>query len=111
MNHDDERFERMFKTQADSDLKLKMKDGKTLKAHKEVLVKRSPEFYLKINPEKGFALIPDFDSETIKELLRFLYCGKVKNLKKVVLDLYLAANEYQLLQLKEICKEYIDSKK
>jgi speckle-type POZ protein len=37
--------------------------------------------------------IVDFDYETMQELLRFIYCGKVLNLEKVALDLLPAADK------------------
>lgn len=92
-------FEALFKTKANSDLELKMKDGKSLKAHKKVLVKRSPDFYLKINPQNDVALIPEFDSKVINEFLRFVYCGKVKKLGKLDAELKRAAETYQNLDL------------
>lgn len=106
----DENYKKIFKSKADSDLELKMKNGKTLKAHKKVLVKNSPDFFLAIDPQNGKALISDFDSKTIEEVLRFVYYGEVKDLKKIVYDLIVAADKYQIAQLKEICSDFIISK-
>jgi speckle-type POZ protein len=47
--------------------------------------------------------IKDFDLETIREMLRFMYTQKVENLQKVDLELLKAANKYDLLDLKELC--------
>jgi hypothetical protein len=38
-------------------------------------------------------VINDFDFQTIQELLRYIYCKKVMNLKDVALDLLQAADK------------------
>jgi hypothetical protein len=38
-------------------------------------------------------VINDFDFQTMQELLRFIYCGEVLNLKEVALDLLQAADK------------------
>ncbi len=70
--------------------------------------------------------IVDFDYETMQELLRFIYCGKVLNLGEVALDLLPAADkvfkslgswgseifffkfQYNLLKLKDICAKFLE---
>jgi hypothetical protein len=38
-------------------------------------------------------VINDFDFQTMQELLRYIYCGEVLNLKEVALDLLQAADK------------------
>ncbi len=38
-------------------------------------------------------LIDDFDFKTVQELLRYIYCEKVENLKEVALNLLQAADK------------------
>jgi hypothetical protein len=38
-------------------------------------------------------IINDFDFQTMQELLRFIYCGEVLNLKEVALELLQAADK------------------
>jgi hypothetical protein len=38
-------------------------------------------------------VINDFDFQTMQELLRYMYCGEVLNLKEVALDLLQAADK------------------
>jgi hypothetical protein len=38
-------------------------------------------------------IISDFDFQTIQELLRYIYCGEVLNLKEIALDVLQAADK------------------
>lgn len=53
--------------------------------------------------ENGEVEIDDIDSETMLELLRFLYCGKVKDIEKVNDRLLAAANKYGVNELIPMC--------
>lgn len=53
--------------------------------------------------ETNSATITDIDSETMLELVRFLYCGQVKNMKEVEDRLVIAANKYGLTLLQKLC--------
>ncbi|KAJ8669888.1 hypothetical protein QAD02_001147 [Eretmocerus hayati] len=48
--------------------------------------------------------IPDFEPAVIKEILRYIYAGKVENLDKLDSDLFLAANKYGITGLKNACE-------
>jgi hypothetical protein len=49
--------------------------------------------------------IDDVDSETMWELLRFIYCGEVRGFKEIAKDLIYAAEKYEVDALKENCIE------
>lgn len=51
--------------------------------------------------------IEDVNGDTLKEMLRFIYAGKVENLEFVASDLLYAAEKYNLPELKSICADYL----
>jgi hypothetical protein len=100
----------MFEEEIFCDLQLKTNDKVTLKAHKTILIARSPVFFKMLATdmkESGMNLveIEDFDSKTIREFLRFIYYEEVEGLKDVAEDLVYAAEKYEVDGLKEICIE------
>lgn len=102
----------MFDGELFCDFHLRMMDGETLKASKLILSARSPVFLKMLTTDMEEAStnsvdIPDVDSQTMKELLRFIYCYKVQELNEVVSDLLIAADKYQIAELKTICVDHI----
>lgn len=100
----------MFDASLFTDFELKCSDGKTLKAHKSILAARSPMFHAMLTTDmqeskNGSTEVPDFDSTTMKELLRFIYCNKVEGLKEKASKLAFAAEKYQIEELKQMCVE------
>jgi kelch-like protein 2/3 len=92
------------------DIKIQTNDGVIFNAHKTILVARSPVCLkmLTIKMEEAATntvKVEDFDSTTMRKLLRFIYCGEVKDLKENAKDLIYAAEKYEVNQLKEICIE------
>lgn len=107
-------FLNIFESRSSCDYTLLMNDGVQIRAHKAVLIGGSPVFasiLAKIVPKTTRTIeIPNFDSTTMTELLRFMYFDDVKNMnEKLVFELIVAANTYQVKQLKEICEDYIVS--
>jgi speckle-type POZ protein len=100
----------MFENEDLVDFKLKTSDNEVLSAHKFILAARSPVFYGMVTSEmkeakEGVADVPDFDSKIMKEVLRFVYCNKVENLEEIAGELIVAADKYQIEQLKSLCIE------
>lgn len=54
--------------------------------------------------------LPDINSNTIKEFLRFIYCNEVQNLETVALELLFIAEKYQVEPLKQLCARHIETK-
>lgn len=100
-------YKKAFKTKKDSDLILKTSDGKTLQVHKEILVRKSPDFYLAIDWKNDVGIVSDFDYKTMNEFLRFVYIGDVDNLKKLANSLFKAAQKFKLPELEKICSDFI----
>ena len=49
--------------------------------------------------------IEDLDIETVRDMLKYMYAGKIENLNTKSPRLLEAADKYQLSELKEICEE------
>jgi speckle-type POZ protein len=108
-------YKKILEDEVLSNFELKMNDGVALKAHKTILIAQSPVFFKMLTTEmteakKGFVDVLDFDSKTIREMLRFIYCGEVQNLDEIASDLIFAAEKYEVQQLKEVCIDVITSK-
>ena len=94
-------------TKAHSDLTIDVK-GKKFKAHKLILVARSPVFeamFLSdlIEGSSNTLTIDDIEPDVFEELLSFLYTDYVKNLKPFAAELLAVADKYMLQGLKAKC--------
>lgn len=108
-------LKKMFEDDLFTDFTLTTSDDVTFSAHKAVLAARSPVFFAMLTNDmqeakENAANVPDFDSSTLLELLRFIYCNEVEDLNKVAHELIYAAEKYQLGgDLKEMCVDSIVS--
>jgi hypothetical protein len=103
-------FKRMFHEEFLCDIKIQTNDGVIFNAHKAILVARSPVCLKMLTSNMKEAAtntveVDDFDSTTMRELLRFIYCGEVQYLNENAKDLIYAAEKYEVKHLKEICIE------
>lgn len=101
-----------FESGENSDVTVKTADGVKMKLHKFLMTARSTTFNQMFNiemkeKETGFVEIKDFDSDVLKELFRFIYYGQVENLDSIDVELYKAAQRYDIKDLPEICMESI----
>lgn len=104
-------FESLLQDGTFSDVRL-VADKTEFKVHKAILTTRSNVFFAMFNhgmKEKTDNLveIEDIDSEVFRELLRYIYVGKVENLEIVVKELLVAADRYGLLELKRLCIKHL----
>ena len=95
-----------------SDVKLKTSRGKELKAHKCILAARSSIFeamfkHDTIENKTSIVDIKDIEYDVLKEMLRYIYVGKVENIKTVASDLLIAADKYDIQDLKSKCENCI----
>lgn len=102
-------FEVLLENGMFSDIVLEMNNGKKLKAHKNILAARSPIFFemLATDAKKNtFEIeIKDVDYEIMKEILSFMYTGKIKNIKQEAISILVAANKFALHTLSTRCQE------
>ncbi|XP_051173208.1 speckle-type POZ protein-like [Leptopilina boulardi] len=100
-------IENSFNDQTLKDVTLKV-ENKEFTAHKMILSLRSPVFAAmfksKMNEElTSIVEIKDMKSKIFQKMLRFIYTDKVKNLKESAVQLYNAADKYELEKLKRMC--------
>lgn len=105
-------YKKMFGDESFVDFELHMSDQKVLKTHKVVLAARSPVFYAMLKNDmqeakEGSVNVPDFDSELMKEVLRYIYYNQVENLEEIAEKLIFAAEKYNIEGLKKMCIDHI----
>lgn len=103
-------FSKLFFNDKMKDCELHMKSGKILRCHKIILAARSPVFEAMFADDMeeartGIVKIEDFNSKTMRQLLRFAYCLEVADLEEIAHDLMYAADKYGMEGLKEKCLE------
>lgn len=86
--------------------------GKELRAHKAILSSGSVVFASMFAHDMQEKLdntvkIEDIEYDTLKELLRFIYAGKVENLENLAKSLYVAADKYGIEELMTLCTDYL----
>jgi hypothetical protein len=82
--------------------------GKNFKAHKVILAAASPVFGAMFKEgtkehEENNVIIEDIESDVFQLFLRYLYSGEVDQLDEMYLDLFAAADKYDVQPLREIC--------
>lgn len=102
-------FESILSDESHSDVTISIK-GKTLCAHKNILTTRSKVFagmlqYEMRESNTNNIVISDISYDVMKEVLRFIYSGKVADLAKIAKELLVAADKYDLWILKARCEE------
>lgn len=116
-------YENLVNNPQFSDFKIICSDGKTVYAHKCILmafgndgskdVKPSQFFRAMIESQmteskNGEMKVSDVDSRTMLELMRFIYTGKVKYLHNRASDLLIVADKYDIVGLKGYCVEVLE---
>lgn len=96
-----------------SDMALKIGDTR-IPVHKSILAARSPVFSAMFQHDleenkKGFVTITDLELDSLKEMLKFIYTGKVSQLETMADSLLAAADKYALDRLKVMCEEALAS--
>lgn len=96
-----------------SDVIIKV-DGQELKAHKSIIVARSPVFTSMFKYETsekitGIVEIEDCEPNIFKEFLHYIYTGRFKKklTSNVVFDLFEVADKYQMNEMKAYCLEFV----
>ncbi len=93
-----------------TDFAIKVEE-QTYKCHKFMLAQKSNVFDAMFShgnfneSQENEVKIEDLPAETVLEMLRFMYTGKVRCLKKVAQSLFAAADKYNIRDLKEVCEK------
>lgn len=114
-----QRQQKLFESMKHSDIVFKTFDEEEIKAHRLVLCTMSDVFdamfsHETIERDSGIIDASDLHSDIVKDLIRFIYCEPTfRNLKTAMdkeIELYYAAEKYNLKELKIICLNEIYSK-
>jgi hypothetical protein len=92
-----ENLEKLFESQKFSDFIIRVA-GRDIEVHRSILFTRSSVFgamlsHDTVETSSNVCEIKDFDYETIYEIIRFIYCGHVENLREMALKLLPAADK------------------
>ena len=83
------------------------KDGGELRCHGLILSIRSPVFKAMLEPEKNLSKkikIDDFDTPTIKKMLKYMYFDKIDAEDEINMDLLAISNIFQFESLQSFCE-------
>jgi len=106
-------FERLLDTQTLTDVIIKC-DNKILACHKAVLSARSSVFQAMFQHDmkesnNNEVIISDLDFETVKDMVRYIYSGRVKEIKDKSDLLLSAADKYDIKDLKDLCCQQLST--
>ncbi|KAH9363622.1 hypothetical protein HPB48_004143 [Haemaphysalis longicornis] len=111
--HLSEDFNRLFESEQFGDVVFKLGDCE-LRAHKAILVARSPVFASMFEHEMVESIqsrvdVTDIDHEVFREMLRFIYTGEALQIDNFTMELLVAADKYALERLKAMCEKALCS--
>lgn len=96
-----------FENKSYSDFILRCSDNVSIPVHRSFLAKKSPvfkNFFDNEKHEQNQTLLEDIDSETMNEVLRFIYCGNVEiDDVKLYTSVLHAAATYDIVDLITLC--------
>lgn len=106
-------FKPFVNNQSFSDVVLKIDDCEFL-AHKIILASVSSVFRKMFSDQvkKGLpnvVILKETNPDDFKELLDYIYTGKVENLNEAVFGLYDLANKYDVSDLRKICEDHLNN--
>ncbi|KAJ8675639.1 hypothetical protein QAD02_011425 [Eretmocerus hayati] len=104
-------FEKLVDNDQFSDVVFTV-DNKKLHAHKNILANRSEIFAAKFTTEVNknsttVIELKEIEYDVMKELLRYIYVGYVNDLEYIAMDLFVAADEYSIENLKKMCERQL----
>ncbi|XP_065207899.1 uncharacterized protein LOC135836788 [Planococcus citri] len=101
-------FEHLFENPKYSDFVFVV-DGQEFHVHKAIVALWSPIFEAVFNnnttEKKDLLEIKGVDPNVFKEVLRFMYTGKIENFYEFALELLKIANKYKIKGLKTVCEQ------
>lgn len=106
-------IERMFADGILTDVTLKTEDGKSTKAHRSVLA-RSPVFHAMFQNEmkekhSDEVHVNNISHKVLKEMVLFMYSDKVNDMDAIAGDLMIAADYYDLPDLRIMCLKSLEA--
>lgn len=98
-----ENYESLINDREWADYCLSCSDDKKIYVQKSIIASHCPELAELIRGRPMISEFRDIDSETMLELVRFIYCRKVNNIGTIAAKLLVVAHKYNVDNLKEIC--------
>lgn len=105
-----DRMTGMFVQQTDCDVQFTFSEDRRIGGHINILAAKSPVFAAMFQHEMtesktGLVNISDFEHNVFREFLYYIYSGRITNplTRSMVQSLYLAADKYDISDLKEEC--------
>lgn len=96
---------KMFDESLYTDFEIHL-NGEEIKVHKSILASRSAKFHQMFKRNRrNFVKIKLFDDKIIIEMIRFIYSNEIDNLGIIAGKLALAAEAFEIDDLKRICIE------
>ncbi|KAH9299064.1 hypothetical protein KI387_030746, partial [Taxus chinensis] len=98
-----------------TDIVFEVGDGSKIKAHRIVLISKSPVFKAMLENEmeesrSGTIKITDFSYEVLRSFVHYLYTAETFPDEHMAFDLLVLAEKYQVKHLKIICEKFLTSK-
>jgi len=109
---EDQRLRYLFMNEEGSDITFEIEGDKTIPAHKEILIKKSPYFANLFNSgmiesRQKVIEIEDCEYLVFKEFLRFLYCNQVEFTIELVPKLWQFADKYVQKDIQYNCINFL----
>ena len=103
------KFEEMWVNKELVDVKI-VCEGRAFDCHKVLLAAQSPVFKAAFENDTKEAKerkleIEDLDSDTVEEMIKYMYSEKIDNIEMKSMNLLVAADKYDLPGLKKLCEE------
>lgn len=104
-------FEKLLTAENSTDFAIRIGTDE-IRVHRAIIMTRSPVFQAMLEHEmkekqQNFVVITDVKHEVMKEVVRFMYTGKVEKIDKMALRLLFAAEKYCLNGLKLLCERQL----
>lgn len=104
-------YKDIFTTKYLSDVVIKVRDSRIIRAHKVILATGSPVFKELIEADKRMNELDlsQYDHDVVNDMLQFIYLRKIENIQQnLVVELYTAALQFQLPGLIDICNHEME---
>lgn len=98
-----------------TDVSLQLSDGSKIKAHRAVLISKSPVFKAMLENEMEenrtrTIKITDFSYEVLRQFVHYLYTAETFPDEQMAYDLLVLAEKYQVKHLRTVCEKFITSR-
>jgi speckle-type POZ protein len=108
ISSDCSRYNKFFNSNEFSDYTCVSSNGTSIPVHSVILAGQSPVLHAMFNSKMKESQtktikISDIDATVLLEMLRFVYTGRVENLEANASSLIMAADKYDMGDLKNLC--------